>query len=128
MKEASSDEKLELAISYILIVGVIVSVLIETIGIVNYYYVNQNLNIIFEPSFALQGNDFFRYSETAIHALLLGSWTPLHILALGLVILMMTPYVRVVASVAYFGWIKNPKYLAITVFVLVILTASLLFH
>jgi uncharacterized membrane protein len=40
----------------------------------------------------------------------------------------MTPYLRVVASVVYFGLVRNAKYLIITLFVLIILTASLLVH
>ena len=41
---------------------------------------------------------------------------------------MITPYMRVVASVIYFGAARNVKYIVITTFVLVILTASLLVH
>jgi uncharacterized membrane protein len=41
---------------------------------------------------------------------------------------MITPYVRVLASVVYFGVVRNLKYVIITAFVLVILTASLLVH
>ena len=54
--------------------------------------------------------------------------TPLHVLEFGIVLLMMTSYLRVVASVIYFGFAKNFKYLFITIFVLVILTASLILH
>ena len=50
----------------------------------------------------------------------------MEVLGLGIVVLMLTPYVRVVASVLYFGLAKNPKYLLITLFVLLVLTASLL--
>jgi uncharacterized membrane protein len=128
MRVTSNEEKLELAISYILIAGVTVSVSIEAIGLLSYYYANRNVNIVFRPDFALQGTDFFKYSENAFLLLIFGSWTPIHILAFGLVLLMMTPFVRVVASVVYFVSSKNFKYLSITLFVLLILTASLLLH
>ena len=128
MKRVANEEKLELTISCILIVGVIASVAMEAIGILGYFNSNGNLNIIFRPEFALQGADFFTYSGNAFFQVMNGGWTPLQILSLGIVVLMMTPYVRVAASVIYFGLVRNPKYLIITLFVLIILTASLLVH
>jgi uncharacterized membrane protein len=128
MKRVLSEEKLELLISYILIIGVISSVAIEAIGIFSYYYANRDFSIVFQPQYELKGADFFSYSAMTLQSLILGSWTPFHILALGIVLLMITPYMRVVASVIYFGLVRNPKYLVITAFVLIILTASLLVH
>ena len=128
MKRVRSEEKLELVISYILIVGVIVSVALEAIGILSYYLLNRDLNIIFQPQYALKGAGFFAYSGVTLQNLIQGSWTPFQILALGLVLLMITPYMRVVASVVYFGLVRNLKYLIITAFVLIILTASLMVH
>jgi uncharacterized membrane protein len=128
MKPTSSEDKLELLISYILIIGVISSVAIEAVGILSYYFANRDLSIVFQPQYTLKGTDFFSYSAMMLQSLISGSWTPFQILALGIIVLMITPYVRVVASVIYFGAVRNPKYVAITAFVLVILTASLLAH
>ena len=128
MNRNSGEDKLEAAISYILIGGVTISVLIEALGIVSYYYSYRNWEVSFQPQFTLKGDDFFRYSIATIQSFVLGSWTPIHILAFGLVLLMFIPYVRVAASVIYYGLAKNMKYLLITLFVLVILTASLLTH
>ena len=128
MKQVSGEEKLEVTISIILILGVLASVLIEAVGIVTYYQSNRNLSIVFQPDLSMKGVDFFSYAGNLIRLLLSGAWTPLLILALGIVLLMVTPYLRVIASVVYFGLARNPKYLLITLFVLVILTASLLAH
>lgn len=128
MKLISSEEKLEAAISYILILGVMGSVIIEMFGIISYYQSNRNLSIVFQPGLAMKGVDFFSYAGNLIRQLFLSPWTPLQMIAFGLVLLMVTPYVRVVASVIYFGFAKNTKYLFITIFVLVVLTASLLAH
>lgn len=128
MKGVPSEEKLELAISAILILGVISSVAIETVGIVNYYFSNGNLTILFQPSLVMQGGNFFTYSSDLIKQLSAGAWTPIQTLAVGIVVLMITPYIRVVASVVYFGLARSPKYLLITLFVLAILTVSLLIH
>jgi uncharacterized membrane protein len=128
MKELPGEKKLELLISYILILGVSVSVILETAGIVGYYNVNRNLAISFSPEFALKGTNFFSYVLGAVGVFFGGGWTAAHVLAFGLVVLMITPYLRVVASVGYFGLARNLKYLLITLFVLVILTGSLLIH
>jgi uncharacterized membrane protein len=125
---SSGEDNLEVVISYILIVGVAISVLIEALGIVSYYYSYGNWEVLFQPQFTMKGNDFFSYSMATIQSFVLGRWTPIHILAFGLVLLMFIPYVRVAASVIYYGFAKNMKYLLITLFVLVILTASLLVH
>jgi uncharacterized membrane protein len=128
MKRGRNEEGLELAISYVLITGVLASVAVETFGIVSYYLSNGNLNILFQPSSAMKGTDFFSYTAKLAQQLSVGVLTPMQVLGLGIVLLMMTPYLRVVASVVYFGLTKNPKYLFITLFVLIILTASLLKH
>ncbi len=128
MKRGRNEEGLELAISYVLITGVLASVAVETFGIVSYYLANGNLNILFQPSSAMKGTDFFSYTTKLAQQLSVGVLTPMQILGLGIVLLMMIPYLRVVASVVYFGLAKNPKYLFITLFVLIVLTASLLKH
>jgi len=54
--------------------------------------------------------------------------TPLSLIALGIVLLMVTPYLRVLASVLYFTVERNPKYALISLFVLAVLTISLKVH
>ncbi len=46
----------------------------------------------------------------------------------GVIVLMLTPYLRVVLSAAYFAWEKDAKYVLITLFVLIVLTLSLVLH
>jgi len=126
MKRVLSEEKLDSLISYILIFGVLVSLAVETLGIAAYYSSNGSLNILFQPSFAMKGTNFFSYVWKLIQELSVESWSPMQVLSLGIVVLMLTPYLRVVASVIYFGLTRNSKYLLITLFVLSVLTASLL--
>lgn len=124
----SSEEKLDLVISYILIIGVVASVAIEGAGIISYNQFTGNLNVLFQPEYALKGTDFFSYTLAAFQGLWEGNWSPFQILSLGVILLMITPYIRVVASVIYFALARNVKYLFITLLVFVILTASLLTH
>ncbi|MBS7627156.1 DUF1634 domain-containing protein [Candidatus Bathyarchaeota archaeon] len=123
-----SLEKLELAISYILIFGVVSSVMIEAFGILIHYYAEGNLNITFEPKSVLKGANLFVFIGSTFQSILQGSSTSFNILSLGLALLIITPYVRVLASVIYFGMVRDIKYLFITLSVLVILTASLVAH
>jgi len=62
MKRGRNEEGLELAISYVLISGVLASVAVEVFGIVSYYLSNGNVNILFQPSSAMKGTDFFSYT------------------------------------------------------------------
>jgi uncharacterized membrane protein len=92
-----SLEKLETIISYILIFGVVASVIIETVGIISHYYSEGNINITFEPRFALKGANLFIFIGSTFQDFLRGSFTSLNILNLGLALLMITPYIRVVS-------------------------------
>jgi uncharacterized membrane protein len=51
--------------------------------------------------------------------------SPLNIMSLGIMTLMLTPYVRVVAGVIYYGVQKDWKYVGITLFVLAVITTGL---
>jgi uncharacterized membrane protein len=128
MKKDRREGDLDIAISYVLIIGVLASVVIEAYGIIRYYLSYGNLNIAFNSGLSMKGTDFFSYAAKLGQQLTAGMLTPEQILGLGIVVLMVTPYLRVIASVVYFGWVKNRKYLFITLFVLIVLTVSLLNH
>ena len=49
-------------------------------------------------------------------------------MTLGIALLILTPYARVILSVLYFIGRKDLKYILITLFVFILLTISLLFH
>jgi len=122
---ASQEQKLETSISYVLVIGVIVSLVTEIIGIITYYNSQGNLGITFGVASALTSTGFFSYIRMLLQVPFSGQWQPVDTLGLGIVILMLTPYLRVAASVVYFAIVKNRKYLGLTLLVLVILTASL---
>ena len=128
MKGTQPEEKLEKVIGYILMLGVAISLIVESVGIFNYYLVNGNLEITFQPDLALKGTNIFSYAGATILKFITGGWTDYSFLGLGVVLLLMTPYARVWTSVIYFSLMKNVKYVLITGIVLVILTASMLAH
>jgi uncharacterized membrane protein len=108
----------------VLIAGVGISLLLESIGIFLYYSSYGHLNILGERSVFIHGRNFFDF---LIELLQPGDrgMKAIFLMSLGVAILMLTPYVRVVMSVLHYAWEKNVKYVFITLFVLVLLTISL---
>ncbi len=49
-------------------------------------------------------------------------------MSLGLAVLMFTPYLRAILSVAHFSLTKNYKYALLTSFVTIVITVSLIVH
>jgi uncharacterized membrane protein len=129
MKNGKSDneEKFEKVISYLLITGVIISLILETAGVILLYSAYHSLDISHESGVYIKAYDFFsliyqqfQHIQTINPAILL--------MTLGIIILILTPYVRVITSVVYFTWQRNLKYVLITLFVLIVVTISLTLH
>ncbi len=123
----SGETRLETWISVVLIVGVAAALVLEAWGILLLYRASRSLAISEEKAMFLTGRDFFTLlgrlvSETATGV------TASRILALGILILILTPYTRTVMSVVYFAARKNIAYFFITLFVLAVLTFSLMMH
>lgn len=119
---------LETIIGYILVVGVITSLIIESLGLIMYIMSEGTIYIdLSNESMRITFQDFFVYlSNIAVSIFHEINYT--NMMALGLVILMLTPYLRVIASVLYFTFTRNYKYVIITLIVLTILTLSLITH
>ena len=111
-------------LSYILIGGVGLSFAIEVAGLVWYYVQTGGLTFDFSSQWQLTGASFFSYLARLFSNISTGGG-PLTLMAVGIVTLMLTPYIRVVASAIHFGATRNLKYLFFTIFVLAVLTLSL---
>ncbi len=123
----SGESKLETIISYVLIIGVIFSVTLEIIGITLFYGNYGNLQISEDKTFFISGQNFFAFTIYQLQHLFV-SQNAIMFITLGLIILILTPYVRAITSIIYFAWEKHFKYVLITLFVLIVLTISLAFH
>jgi uncharacterized membrane protein len=105
-------------IAWILQVGIIVSSIIIILGMAL---------LLFSPQ-GLAGTSLQSFPDTVSQI-----WTglltfqPMAIIVLGLLILMATPVIRVVASIVAFGVEHDPIYVIITLIVLAILCAGFLF-
>jgi len=123
----SGEAKLETIISYLLIAGVIVSLILEAIGIILYYGTYGNVQVSQNPNVFIIGQNFFAFIIYQTQHLF-GMQNALLFMLLGLIILILTPYIRAITSVIYFAWEKHYKYVLITLFVLIVLTVSLALH
>ncbi len=123
----SRAKGLEDLISYILAIGVVASLIIETLGLVGYVLENGTLEVSFSNQWLTTGSDFFTYAWRTLVSLTNGV-TPLSLISLGVILLIVTPYLRVLASALYFAVEKSPKYVLISSFVFVVITLSLVLH
>jgi uncharacterized membrane protein len=121
------EARLEVIISYVLIVGVVSAVVLESIGIALYYGAFGNLQYTQTPNVYVHGENFFAFIADKVQNLFVAE-NAIAFMTLGIVVLILTPFIRAITSCIYFGWERNWKYVAITLFVLVILTISLAVH
>jgi uncharacterized membrane protein len=123
----SGGTKFELAISYLLAAGVVTSLILIAAGILLFYFQFGNLAVSEKKSMFLQEKNFFYFLYDLFrdgHSQGMALW----IMTLGIAVLILTPYARVLLSVLYFLWQRDFKFSFITLLVLVILTLSLAAH
>jgi uncharacterized membrane protein len=123
----SGESNFELAISWLLAAGVVTSLILIGVGIFLFYAEFGSLALSEKKVMFLHEKNFFYF----LYDLLRGGssqgkalWT----MTLGIAVLILTPYARVLLSVVYFFRGKDFKFSLITLFVLVILTVSLAAH
>jgi uncharacterized membrane protein len=127
-KVGNGESSLETIISYLLITGVIISLCLEITGLVLFSRLYHNLYILpGDKSLFIQGLNFFIFLYTIARGEGMANQAVLF-MTLGVAVLILTPYIRVIASFIYFSWKKDYKYALITLFVLIILTVSLTLH
>ncbi len=123
----SSESNFELAISTLLVAGVVTSLILIGVGIFLFYAEFGSLAVSEKKIMFLREKNFFYF----LHDLLRGGNSQgkeLWAMTLGIAVLIFTPYARVLLSVLYFFREKDFKFCLITLFVLVILTWSLAAH
>ena len=116
-----TDSSLEDLIGWVLIVGVLCSVVFDVAGLAK----TGSWSLTMSPTWLVQSPNFFSFIGSTLSSL--GSATlAYNLIAIGIILLMITPYVRVVVSVLYYAVTKDFRYVGITLLVLAIITASLL--
>jgi len=113
---------MESLVGYILLTGVLLSVALLTVGFI-WRWVRVG-NLRFEHS--IVGMNFFEFILSTLRQMASQAFRPRLFLNMGIGVLMLTPFVRVLASVFYFAFVeRNWKYTLFTSFVLSVLTYSL---
>lgn len=114
--------KMDVLLGYLLLSGVALSMLLIVIGLVWHYFRTGHLWL----DHPLAGMNLFQFSAHELRLATTEQVRPRTVVDLGLVVLMFTPYARVVASMVYFiAVLKNWKYSLFTAIVLGVLTFSL---
>ncbi len=113
---------MEILIGYILLIGVLLSVGLLAVGFIWRWERSGNLRF----QHTIVGMNFFEFVLTSLRQMGSHELRPRVLLNMGIAVLMLTPVVRVLASVLYFALVqRNWKYTLFTGFVLGVLTYSL---
>jgi uncharacterized membrane protein len=123
-KNAKPSKQLELdaLLGSILLYGVVISLVLVTSSLIWKWFETGQFGFDYE----LAGMNLFQFATTEIRTAFAGQFRPHLLMNLGIAVLMMTPFMRVIASLVFFAAVaKNWKYVLFTSFVLVVLTYSL---
>lgn len=113
---------MDLLVGYILQTGVLLSLALVLAGLIWGWIRSGGLGL----NYRIQGVNLYDFVIAEARLTMSGAFSPRLLVNLGIVALMLTPLVRVGASVVYFaGVLKNWKYTAFTAVVLLVLTYSL---
>lgn len=114
--------EMDVLVGYILLGGVLLSMALIVAGLLWKYIQSGGVRLEYE----LAGMNLFQFVVSELHLAALGRIRPRLLINMGIVVLMLTPFFRVLASVVYFLVVlKNWKYTVFTLFVLLVLTGSL---
>ena len=113
---------MEILVGYVLLCGVLLSMTLIVSGLLWRWALTGHLG----ADYAIAGRDLFDFAAHQIHGVTSNDLRPRRLINLGFVCLMLTPYVRVLASMFYFAVAaRNWKYTVFTGIVFTVLTYSL---
>jgi uncharacterized membrane protein len=102
--------------------GLLLSVALLIAGLAWHWIATRQLG----TEYSVAGMNLFQFLLTDVRQAISGAVRPRLLVSLGLAVLMMTPYTRVMASLAYFAFAeRNWKYTLFTAFVFAVLSYSL---
>ncbi len=114
--------EMDVLVGYILLGGVLFSMALIVTGLSWKYAETGGLRLDYE----LAGMNLFQFVVGEIRLALHGQVRPRLLVNMGIAVLMLTPFLRVLASMVYFfAVLRNWKYTVFTLFVLLVLTRSL---
>jgi uncharacterized membrane protein len=118
----SASDRMDTIVGTLLLGGVLTSLALIIAGL-TWHWLTTGHSALEET---LAGHDVVELLGADLRALAQGAVRPRLLISLGVVALLLTPYLRVLASMLYFALVEhNWKYTAFTAFVLIVLTYSL---
>lgn len=120
----SGSQTLASGISWILRAGVVVSLVLEAAGILLNYASTAGSSLSPSGVWQAKAGNFFVYIAATLGSATSGI-TSFNLVALGIVVLMLTPYIRVIAAFVYYVVERDWKYVGITAFVTAVITLGL---
>jgi uncharacterized membrane protein len=120
--QAHRHPDMESLVGYILLTGVLLSVILLASGLCWHWMKTGHLRI----EYPIAGMNFFEFFISSFRQIASGHLFPRLMINMGIGVLMLTPFVRVLVSMVYFAAVEhNWKYTCFTTFVLAVLTYSL---
>ena len=121
-EKTAARSNMETVVGYILLGGVLLSVALIAGGLAWHWVTTGQLQF----EYLVGGMDLARFITNDLQQLIVGPIHPRYLINLGIAVLILTPYVRILASVLYFAFVaRNWKYTLFTASVLGVLTYSL---
>jgi len=119
------QKKMDLLVGYLLLLGVVLTMALIIAGMAwRFFRIGQ-----LSSSQKIAGMNLFQFVVSEARIVLADRLRPRTLIACGIAVLMLTPYLRVLASMLYFMFAsKNWKYSLFTAIVLAVLTFSLFIH
>ncbi len=118
---STTQLRMDTLVGTLLLIGVMASLALVAAGAI-WSFLSTGRMV---PNYRIVGMNFFGFAVATAAGLRHGLFTPKLLINTGIVTLMLTPFLRVLASMLYFLLVKNPKYTAFTAFVLAVLAWSL---
>jgi uncharacterized membrane protein len=113
---------MDTVVGYVLLTGVLLSIALVVSGLAWHWAATGHLELTYQ----VVGMNLLQFVSADIGQLASRPLEPRTIVSAGMAVLMLTPYVRVLASVAYFALAERDwRYTIFTTFVLGVLTYSL---
>ena len=118
----SIEFKMDVLVGYILLIGVLLSIGLIAIGVVWHYAATARLSL----DYSIVGMNLFHFILHNFARAAHPPFRPRLFVNLGIATLLLTPYIRVLASMLFFAFTeRNAKYTVFTAIVFLILTYSL---
>jgi uncharacterized membrane protein len=120
--ETEQEFDMDAIVGYILLIGVLISLVLVTAALL--WRWTETGTLAFD--YKLAGMNLFQLIVDDVRLATRGALRPRLLMSLGIAMLMLTPFIRVLASMVYFmAALKNWKYSVFTAIVLLTLTYSL---